>query len=61
MLCNTASGANASAIFYSLNEAAKGNGLTSFNYLMHLLEELPKQPDVLEYLMLWNVKLEDTI
>jgi transposase len=61
MFCNTASGANASAILYSLIETAKANGLTPFNYLMFLLEELPKQPDDLEYLMPWNVKLENTI
>ncbi len=61
MFCNTASGANASAVLYSLIETAKANGLTPFNYLMFLLEELPKQPDDLEYLMPWNVKLEDTI
>jgi len=29
--------------------------------LTYLLEELPKQPDNLEYLMPWNVELEDTI
>ncbi len=61
MFCNTASGANASAILYSLIETAKANGLTPFNYLMFLLEELPKQPDDLEYLMPWNVELETTI
>jgi len=40
---------------------AKANDLTPFNYLMYLLEELPKQPDDLEYLMPWNVELEDII
>ena len=61
MFCNTASGANASAVLYSLIETAKANGLSPFNYLMYLLEELPKQPGDLEYLMPWNVKLEDVI
>ena len=61
MFCNTASGANASAILYSLIETAKANGLTPFNYLMLLLEELPKQPEDLDYLMPWNVELEATI
>ena len=61
MFCNTASGANASAVLYSLIETAKANGLTPFNYLMYLLEELPKQPGDLEYLMPWNVELEATI
>ncbi|PCI72989.1 MAG: hypothetical protein COB38_02245 [Gammaproteobacteria bacterium] len=61
MFCNTVSGDNDSANLYSLIETAKAKGLTSFNYLMHLLEELPKKPDHIEYLMPWNVNLEDTI
>ncbi|MCF6345637.1 MAG: IS66 family transposase zinc-finger binding domain-containing protein [Thiomicrorhabdus sp.] len=61
MFCNTASGANASANLYSLIETAKANGLTPFNYLMYLLEELPKQPEDLDYLMPWNVELEGVI
>ena len=61
MFCNTASGANASATLYSLIETAKANGLTPFNYLMLLLEELPKQPEDLDYLMPWNAELETTI
>jgi len=61
MFCNAASGANASAILYSLIETAKANGLTPFNYLTLLLEELPKQPEDLAYLMPWNVELETTI
>lgn len=61
MFCNTASGANASAILYSLIETAKANGLTPFNYLTFLLEELPKQSEDLDYLMPWNVELETTI
>jgi len=61
MFCNTASGANASAILYSLIETAKANGLTPFNYMMFLLEELPKKPEDLDYLMPWNVKLKTVI
>jgi hypothetical protein len=61
MFCNTASGANASATLYSLIETAKANGLTPFNYLTFLLEELPKHPVDLDYLMPWNVELEATI
>nr|WP_287413353.1 IS66 family transposase [Pseudodesulfovibrio sp.] len=61
MFCNTASGATASAILYSLIETARANGLTPFNYLVYLLEELPKKPENLDYLMPWNVELETTI
>ena len=61
MFSNTASGANASAVLYSIIETAKCNGLTPFNYLMYLLEELPKVPDDLEPLMPWNVELDQKI
>jgi transposase len=66
MFCNTASGANASganasAILYSLIETAKTNGLVPFDYLMHLLEELPKQPSDLDYLIPWIVELKTSV
>ena len=59
--CNTASGANASAVLYGVIETAKANGLTPFNYLMYLLEELPKIADDLEPLMPWNAELNQKI
>lgn len=61
LFSNTARGADASAILYSVIETAKANGLIPFNYLMFLLEELPKQPDDIEYLMPWNVELKSII
>ncbi len=61
LFCNTASGANASAALYSLIETAKANGLTPFNYLMHLLEELPKTPEDIESLMPWKAEIEQII
>ena len=61
MFSNTASGAEASAVLYSLIETAKANGLTPFNYLMYLLEELPKRSEDLEPLMPWNADLEQKI
>lgn len=61
LFANTASGADASAVLYSIIETAKANGLTPFNYLMHLLEELPKMPDDLEPLMPWNADLDQNI
>ena len=57
LFSNTPKGAKASANLYSIIETAKANGLIPFNYLMHLLTELPKQPDDLDYLMPWNVEL----
>ncbi len=40
MFSNTANGAQASAILYSLIETAKVNGLTPFDYIMCLLEQI---------------------
>ncbi|VAW48260.1 hypothetical protein MNBD_GAMMA03-1532 [hydrothermal vent metagenome] len=48
-------------MLYSLIETAKANGLTPFSYLMFLLEELPKKPEDLAYLMPWNVALRAII
>jgi predicted RNase H-related nuclease YkuK (DUF458 family) len=59
LFANTASGANASAILYSLVETAKANGLTPFDYLQHVLKTLPERAkdDSLEDLLPWNVNL----
>lgn len=59
LFANTARGANASAILYSLIETAKANGLTPFDYLHHVLKTLPERTkdDSLEDLLPWNVSL----
>lgn len=57
MFANTNNGAEASAILYSLVETAKANGLTPFDYIKHLLDELAKQPDRIDPLLPWNVEL----
>ncbi len=57
LFSNTAKGAQASAILYSLIETAKANGLTPFDYLHHLLEELPKKPEHIDLLLPWNIDL----
>lgn len=57
LFSNAANGAQASAILYSLIETAKANGLIPFDYIKHLLDELPKQSDCLDQLMPWNVDL----
>lgn len=56
MFSNTANGAQASSILYSLIETAKANGLIPFDYLQHLLEEIPRQPENIEPLLPWNIK-----
>lgn len=56
---NTASGARASAILYSIIETAKANGLNPVKYVEHLLTEIPKRSagDTVEDLMPWVVRL----
>ena len=58
LFSNTENGANASAILYSLVETAKANGLIPFDYLRYLLEELPKEPEDIDYLLPWNEATE---
>lgn len=57
LFSQTANGAHASAVLYSIIETAKANGLTPFNYIMHLLTELSKPEPDIELLLPWNVKL----
>ena len=61
LFANTANGAQASAMLYSLIETAKANGLTPFDYLHHLLEELPTTSQGIEQLLPWNVDLSKNI
>lgn len=57
LFANTAKGAAASAMLYSMIETAKANGLVPFDYLMHCLEQLSLKPDSVEHLLPWNAKL----
>lgn len=59
LFSNTASGAKASAILYSIIETAKANGLNPVKYVELLLTEIPRRDtgDDLENLMPWAVKL----
>lgn len=67
MFHNTAKGANASAMVYSISETAKLNNLRPYNYFKYILAELPKHCDIkgniepakLEYLMPWSDKLPE--
>ena len=63
-LIDTIHGAQASAIVYSLVETAKANGLKIYEYLKHLLTEIPKHMDetsltFLEDLLPWSEQLPD--
>lgn len=57
LFSNTAAGAQASAMMYSLIETAKANGLIPFDYLRYVLEQLPTHPENIDYLLPWNVVL----
>lgn len=61
-MIDTINGARTSAIIYSIVETAKANNLRPFNYVQHLLEEIPKHMDdrdcsFLEELLPWSEKL----
>ena len=63
LFSDTPNGARASAMYYSLIESAKANGLEPFDYLSHILKELPYADTVekLEQLLPWAVKAAKVI
>ena len=61
-MIDTTHGAKSSAIIYSIVETAKANNLKPFDYVQHLLEEIPKHMNdkdcsFLEDLLPWSGKL----
>lgn len=60
MFSDSQSGAKASAMYYSIIESAKANGLEPFAYLRALFTQLPSCKTVEDYELLlpWNIKLE---
>ena len=61
-MIDTIHGAKSSAIIYSILETAKANNLKPFDYVQHLLEEIPKHMNdkdcsFLEDLLPWSGKL----
>ena len=61
-MIDTINGAKSSAIIYSIVETAKANNLKPFDYVQHLLEEIPKHMNdkdcsFLEDLLPWEEKL----
>jgi transposase len=57
LFSNTCKGAHASAILYSLVETAKANGLIVHDYISTCLQHIAEQPNNLEPLLPWNVKI----
>lgn len=60
LFSDTPKGAKASALYYSLIETAKANGLEPYDYLCNILGKLPYADTVekLEALLPWNLKNE---
>ena len=63
-IIGTVHGAQASAVIYSLVETVKANGLKIYEYLKHLLTEIPKHMDetsmaFLEDLLPWSKNLPE--
>lgn len=58
LFADTPAGARASAIFFSLIETAKANGLEPFDYLCRVLRQMPyaKTVEDWEALLPWNMK-----
>ena len=59
LFSNTANGAKASAMLYSIIETAKANGLTPFDYIAHCLDKLSHKDCDIEQLLPWNVTLRE--
>jgi transposase len=58
LFSQTANGANASAVLYSIIETAKANNLVPYDYLVHLLTRLSEPNIDIDQLLPWNVKLD---
>jgi len=54
LFSQTATGANASAVLYSIIETAKANELKVFEYVMTCLDELSRPDADIEQLLLWQ-------
>ena len=68
VLIDTLTGADASAIMFSMSETAKANGLKPYNYFEYLLTELPKHMkenskdmSFLDELLPWSKTLPESI
>ena len=57
LFSNTANGARASAILYSIIETAKANGLVPFDYLRHILQAIAEKPENIDALLPWAIDL----
>ena len=56
LFSSTPSGANASAMLYSIVETAKANGLILYDYMVKCMKELAKPEPDIDALLPWNFK-----
>ena len=57
LFSQTANGASASAVLYSIIETAKANDLVPFDYLMHVLDTISHADVDIDALLPWKVQL----
>ena len=57
MFLQTANGAKANAVLYSIVETAKANGLKPYNYIAYLFEQFSQPEQDVEQLLPWNINL----
>ena len=58
LFADTPRGATASAMYYTLIESARANGIDPFKYILHLCKHIAQATTVedIEALLPWNVK-----
>ena len=57
LLSNTANGARASAMLYSIIETVKANGLQPYDYLRYALQAIAENPEDANRLLPWSINL----
>jgi transposase len=57
LFSNTANGAKASAMLYSIIETAKANELVPFDYLRYILQAIAENPENVDQLLPWCIDL----
>lgn len=57
LFSNTATGARASAMLYSIIETAKANGLQPYDYLRQILQATAENPEDIDCLLPWTMPL----
>ena len=60
LFSDTTSGANASSLWYGLIETAKANGKEPFDYILKVLQGIPRVEKLGDYLALLPFELDDS-